>query len=265
MADILNAFLNANNSEKTLILLKGKLAELMEQIYPQMYRKYITISSKCEPMFYVHLSKAFYGLLQYALLLYRKLRTELEYFGFAVNPYDPCAANKIVNGSQITLTWHVDDLDISHKDILEVTNFLHHLGQIYGDRMTVHRGKVHDYLGMDLDFITTNTTKIGMIKYINKIHEDFPEEIKSAAATSYAEHLFDVSEDNQERLLPDEQAIAFRHSTDQLLFLCAHSRLYIRTSVSFLCTRCKAPDENEWDMLKHVLKYIYSTRHMKLC
>ena len=92
----------------------------------------------------------------------------------------------------MTVTWHVDDLDIFHKDILEVTKFLHHFVQIYGERMTVHRSKVHDYLGKNLDSSITNTLKIGMIKYIKKIHEYFPEKTKSAAATSAANELFDV-------------------------------------------------------------------------
>ena len=35
-------------------------------------------------MLYVRLSKALCGLLQYALLCYKKLRTELEDFGFEV-------------------------------------------------------------------------------------------------------------------------------------------------------------------------------------
>ena len=84
---------------------------------------------------------------------------------------------------------------------------------------------------MDLDFCTANTLKIGMIKYINKIHEDFPGEIKSAAATPDAEHLFDVREDNQDRLLPEEKYREFRHSAAQLLFLHARARPDIRTSV----------------------------------
>ena len=53
-----------------------------------------------------------------------------------MNPYDPCVANKIINDSQMTVTWHVDDLKISHKDIREVTKFIKHFGAIYGDRMT---------------------------------------------------------------------------------------------------------------------------------
>ena len=38
-----------------------------------------------------------------------------------------------------------------------------------------------------------------------------------------------------------------------------------RTSVSFLCLRTRAPDEDDWGKLKRVLKYLYGTRHMILC
>ena len=86
------------------MLLKGKLAELMVQIDPNIYQKYIITSSKGGPMLYVRLSKALHGLLQSALLFYRKLCSELEDHGFTVNPYDPCVANKMINGKQMTVT-----------------------------------------------------------------------------------------------------------------------------------------------------------------
>ena len=86
------------------------------------------------------------------------------------------------------VTCHVDDLKISHKDSRDITKCITHFGDIYGDKMTVHCGKVNDYLGMDLDFSSPKVLKIGMIKYIKKIHEDFPEEIKSSAATPAAEN-----------------------------------------------------------------------------
>ena len=92
----------------------------------------------------------------------------------------------------MTVTWHVDDLKIYHKDSRKVTKFIKHFGDIYGDRMKVHRGKMHYYLGIDLDFSSPKVLNIGMIRYIKKIHEDFPEEIKSSAAKPAAEHLFDV-------------------------------------------------------------------------
>ena len=76
-----------------------------------------------------------------------------------MNPYDPCVANKIVNGSQMTVTWHVDDLKVSHKDYNEITKFLLFWGKRYENRITVTRGDVHDYLGMDLDFSTKGAEK----------------------------------------------------------------------------------------------------------
>ena len=142
----------------------------------------------------------------------------------------------------MTVTWHVDDLKISHMDSNEVTKCNEHFKKIYGNRMTIHRGKVHDYLGMDLDFSSAKTLKIGMIKYIKKILKDFPEEIKSAADTPAAEHLFTVHEDNKDKLLPEEQALAFHHTVSQLLFLSARARPDTRTAVLFLCSRTRALD-----------------------
>ena len=80
--DLRNTFLNAYNNERFLMLLKGKLAELMVQIDPQIYWKHIITSSKGEPMLFVRLSKALYGLLQSVLLFYRILHAEIEYFVF---------------------------------------------------------------------------------------------------------------------------------------------------------------------------------------
>ena len=79
--------------------------------------------------------------------------------------------------------------------------------------MTVHFGKVHEYLGMNLDFSTPKVLKIGILKYIEKVLEEFSEEIKSVAATPAAEYLLEVQEDNTEKLLPEEQALAFHCTT----------------------------------------------------
>jgi len=72
-------------------------------------------------MLYVQIEKALYGMLRAALLFYRKLRADLEDMGFEVNPYNPCVANNIVDRSQCTIVWHVDDLKVSHKDEAVVT------------------------------------------------------------------------------------------------------------------------------------------------
>ena len=170
--DIANAFLHAENNEKILMLLCGKLSEMMVQVDPIMYRKYVTYSPNGKAMLSVRLSTSLYGMLRAALLFYKRLRSDLDHMGFGINPYDPFVANKIVNGHQMTICWHVDDLKVSHKDDNAVTALAEKLAELYGPNATVSRGKVHKYLGMDIDWASVpDTLIVSMIKYLYKVIE----------------------------------------------------------------------------------------------
>ena len=61
-------------------------------------------------MLYIQLKKALYGTLQVALIFWQLLSKTLVEWGFKLNEYDPCVANKIINGKQCMIIWHVDDL-----------------------------------------------------------------------------------------------------------------------------------------------------------
>ena len=63
---------------------------------------------------YVELTKALYGQLKAALLFYNKFVKDSKKIGFILNPYDPCVANRIIEGSQQTICWHMDDVKSSH-------------------------------------------------------------------------------------------------------------------------------------------------------
>ena len=84
------------------------------------------------------------------LLFYKRLRSYLENMGFEINPCYPCVANKMVNGHQMTICWHVDNLKVSHKDENAVTALTENLAELYGPKTNVSHGKVHEYLGMDI-------------------------------------------------------------------------------------------------------------------
>ena len=217
--DIANAFLHAENDEKILMLLRGRLAEMMVQVDPAMYRKYVTYSPNGQAMLYVRLSKALYGMLRAALLFYKRLRSDLENMGFEVNPYNPCVANKMVNGHQMTVCWHVDDLKVSHKDENAVTALTTDLEELYGPKTTICRGKVHEYLGMDIDWATEPGTMIvSTINYLHKVIEEFPEAIKGTKTSPAGDHLFSVQEDADRKVLPGEQATQFHRTVAGLLF-----------------------------------------------
>ena len=122
---------------------KGNLAELMFMVKPTLYCKYLTNDKKGTAMLYVTMNKALYGLFVSALVFYKKLVTNLMANGFKVNPYDTCVSNMDINGSQMTVCWHVDYLKFSHKEPFEVTKFSTCLAGIYGEKMTVTQGPVH--------------------------------------------------------------------------------------------------------------------------
>jgi hypothetical protein len=48
------------------------------------------------------------------LLYYKKFVKNLKYKGFKRNPYNPCVANKQVNGEQLTVCFHMANCKILH-------------------------------------------------------------------------------------------------------------------------------------------------------
>ena len=166
----------------------------------------------------------------------------------------------------MTVCWHVDDLFLGHEDQAVVSHFLGWLAKRYDTddkKLNVVRGPKHDYLGMNLDFSTPGTVKIDMTPYINKIVAAFPEKITGVQSTPAADHLFQIRPDSEVRPLPEEQARAYHHTTAQLLFL-SRVRRDIQTTIAFLTTRVKQPDEDDWGKLKRVLKYLHSTQRLPL-
>jgi hypothetical protein len=58
----------------------------------------------------------------------------------------------MVNGSQMMIQWHVDNLMISHSSSEAISHFLRALKDIYGDNLVESTGKINDYLEMTFIF-----------------------------------------------------------------------------------------------------------------
>jgi hypothetical protein len=252
--------------------LRGKLAELMVKVAPEIYTKYVIINSNGETVLYVRLLNALYGIMKAALLYYQRFVTDLKSIGFEINPYDPCVANKIVDGKQLTVVWHVDDLKVSHVSTLAVTRMANWLKKTYerlfedgSGEMKICRGKIHEYLGMTLDFTVLGKVKISMISYVKEIIQQFAEFDSSpelTAATPAAEHLFKVNDEATP--LTQRQATVFHNFVAKCLFLTKRARPDIATAVAFLTTRVKASDEDDWKKLTRMIRYLRGSIELSL-
>jgi hypothetical protein len=263
-ADIPGAFMQADMEDLVHMKLEGKMADLLLKIDDAFYRKYM-VTENGKPVLYVELKKALYGTLKAALLFWKKLTAVLVSWGFVVNPYDWCVMNKMINGKQCTVLWHVDDLKISHVDPAVVTNVLNHLDQEFGNEapLTVTRGKVHDYLGMTIDYSTKGKVKFIMTDYITEMLDESPDDMGGESPTPAGDHLFTINMTNPEPLNM-EKADEFHRIVAKLLFLCKRARPDIQTPVAFLCTRVKGPDKDDYKKLTRVMKYLRSTIDLPL-
>ena len=171
--DIPNAFIQTrikNYEDKVIMRLRGKLADLMIKTAPEIYRKHITINRKGETVLYVRDLNAIYGIMKAALIFYQKFVGDLMTIGFELNPYEPCVANKTINGKQITLVWHVDDIKASHVESEVVTRMAKWPRKTYerlfkygSGKLKLCRGKNHDYLSINLDYNIKGEVNITMI------------------------------------------------------------------------------------------------------
>ena len=70
---------------------------------------YVTRDKTVVNQLLIIFQNALYGTMVASLLYYRKFTNILTSIGFEINPYDPCVSNKLINESQMTIYFHVDD------------------------------------------------------------------------------------------------------------------------------------------------------------
>ena len=98
--DIPNAFIQTEHPERDkdgcrfVMRMTGPMVDMMVSVAPEVYADYVVIENG-KKVLYLQVDKAIYGMLQSALLFYKKWRTDLEAKGFVINPCDPCVANKM--------------------------------------------------------------------------------------------------------------------------------------------------------------------------
>ena len=176
IADVPGAYLHAEMppEKKVLMKLKGKFVDIMCQVNPE-YLPHVRYEGKCKVL-YLRVLRAIYGCLESALLWYNLYSSTLQKVGFELNPYDLCVANKMINGSQCTVVFYVDDNKISHTDPEVVHDVIKELKKYFGE-LTIETGKKLNFLGMNITFRKDKKIEIEMKKHIQEAIEWYGENI----------------------------------------------------------------------------------------
>ena len=263
--DVPNAFVQTTvpqeeDDEKIIMKIRGALVDMLLEISPETYSDYVIQEGKSK-VIYVQMMKALYGMMKASVLYYKKFRGDIEGIGYVVNPYDPCVANKVINGKQHTITWHVDDIKASHVDSKVNDEFHAWCEKKYGNNdighVTTVRGKKHDYLAMNLDYSEEGKLKVDMKYYIDNMIEEFPYEVKEQSKAPWNDKLFKVNETVNK--LDEAKKAIFHTFVMKAMFLCKRARPDVEPAVSFLSTRTSKPDESDWVKLLRMLGFLKGT------
>ena len=199
--DVVGAYLLADMDEFALLKLTGQSVEIMCTVN-NTYTPLVVIENG-KKVLYLQFLKALYGCVRSALLWYKLFSGTLKKMGFELNPYNPCIANKTIEGSHCTIAWYVDDNKISHAKESVVMDVIGEIEKRFG-KMTVTRGTQHVFLGMDIRFKEDSTLSIGMKGYIEEAIVEFGEDVSRSATTWAGRGIFEV--DNTLLLLEKEKA-----------------------------------------------------------
>jgi hypothetical protein len=177
--DILNAFVQMRvekEKDMAFIKIRGILVDILVEIAPDVYKPYVLKDKKGMKQLLVQCQNALYGTMVAGLLYNQKFIKSLTDIDFVINPYDPCVANKKIEGEQMTIGFHVDDCKLSHRKTKVMDSIIDFLRQEYesifedgSGAMTVSRGKIHKYIGMTLDYTVPGQVKITMFDYVDEI------------------------------------------------------------------------------------------------
>jgi len=256
-ADIAGAYLKADQPDHVMIKMRGPAVQAILRVDSRKYKPYVS-KEKGEEVLYMKLLKAMYGTLTAALLWYQMFARTLVSIGFVINRYDTCVANKMINGSQFTICWYVDDLKLSHVDKREVTKMLEILKDKF-HKLTITRGSRHTYLGINFNIINKRV-HMEMRSYLKECIDSYGESITSAATSPATKGLMNVTESE---VLDINRKEKFHHIVQKLLHICKRTRLDLQVSIGFLCTRVRSPTLQDWKKLRRVLQYVHGT--MDLC
>ena len=98
---------------------------------------------------------------------------------------------------------HVHDLNISHVESKVVDTIIELFDEefdIYAP-LTPTRGKIHDYLGIVIDYTTQGKVVFTMFYYIDNMLNELPEGFDGTSLAPACNHIFDTN-DNKTKMSP---------------------------------------------------------------
>ena len=255
VVDIPGAFLKADMIGEEVHVIFDKVGSAILCVIDPVYKEYL----RDDGCLTCKVDKALYGLVESAKLWYNTLKSKLEDYGYVINPKDLCVFNKDINGEQVTVTFHVDDLLITSINEAGIDELINNLSIDFDCELKPSIGPVLSYLGMTIDFTNENYVELRMERCIDELisssgmHREY--------STPAAVKLFDIGDGNA---LDSDKCKLFHSLVAKSLYISKRGRPDISVAVNFLTRRVLSPTTVDWKKLERVIGYLKRTKNMGL-
>ena len=78
--------------------------------------------------------------------------------------------------------------------------------------------------------------RVTILDHLKGVLEDLPEVITGISKSPEANHLFQVSPEDERTLLNEEQETALQHTVEHMIFVMSRARKDTNTAIAVLCT-----------------------------
>jgi hypothetical protein len=266
-------FVVEDNEDKVVMRIKGHMVDVLVKVAPRVHGPYVSTDKQGRKQLLVECLNVIYGTMVASLLYYPKFTRSLKNQGYTMNPYDPCVWNKMIEKKQIRICFYVNNCKVSHKlarvDDRAIKWLRRDYKSIFKDgsgARVVHRGRVHRYPGITIDYSTKGVAQILMVDYVKDMAMAWDKasdrieldgfKIKyrksSGEPTAAPLNLFMVDEDLAK--LPEKQKAAFHNAVAKALYVAKQAWPDIAVFIAFLTTRVHCSDVQDWVKLRHLVK-----------
>jgi len=202
------------------------------------------------------LKKSLYGLRESPREWYECFHQYMSTLNFKRSDFDYCLYTSDSNGKWIYVILYVDDLLICSSSIEEIGSIKEKLSSRF--QMKDLRQAKH-YLGIEIEY-DENKRKLSLsqTKYINSLAEKYN--------VLYSKKINTPMEINLklEPAIEEEQNLPFRNLIGALLYVATSTRPDVSFATNYLSRFQNNYDQTHYKYALRVVKYLYSTRYVKM-
>lgn len=202
------------------------------------------------------LKKSIYGLKQAARVWNEAIHKVLITDNFEQSKVDQCLYMKNINGNWCYVLLYVDDIIAACNSSEEVQQ----IERLIGAKFELKNlGPITQFLGIEVTRDTDGNFQLCQSKYIKQIALQFGLMNAKSANTPME---VNYGKSSSSVLLIDN--VNYQKLIGSLLYVSVNTRPDIAASISILARKVSEPNEEDWNQLKRVVKYLKSTADLKL-